>query len=85
MEITRFDWLSRFSEFFRTTESAVEPKVFNLSYRIFLGRNIETIEIMLYSYYDNNIGRWFEPRGISYLFGVIVQMKVVFRKTVVGD
>ena len=25
------------------------------------------------------------PRGISYLFGVIVQVRVVFRKTVVGD
>ena len=24
---------------------------------------------------------WFEPRGISYLFGVIVRVKVVFRKT----
>ena len=30
-------------------------------------------------------GEWFEPRGISYLFGVIVRVKVVFRKTVVGD
>ena len=30
-------------------------------------------------------GKWFEPRGISYLFGVIVRVKVVFRKTVVGD
>ena len=27
----------------------------------------------------------FEPRGISYLFGVIVRVKVVFRKTAVGD
>ena len=31
------------------------------------------------------LGKWFEPRGISYLFGVIVQVKVVFRKTVAGD
>ena len=30
-------------------------------------------------------GKWFEPRGISYLFGVIVQVRIVFRKTVVGD
>ena len=30
-------------------------------------------------------GKWFEPKAISYLFGVIVQAKVVFRKTVVGD
>ena len=30
-------------------------------------------------------GKWFEPRGISYLFGVIIWVKVVFRKTVVGD
>ena len=30
-------------------------------------------------------GKWFEPRDISYLFGVIVRVKVVFRKTVVGD
>ena len=30
------------------------------------------------------LGKWFEPRGISYLFGMIVQEKVVFRKTVVG-
>ena len=29
--------------------------------------------------------KWFEPWGISYLFRVIVQVKVVFRKTVVGD
>ena len=27
------------------------------------------------------IGKWFEPRSISYLFGVIVQVKVVFLKT----
>ena len=36
----------------------------------------------------NNIhvcGEWFEPRGISYLVGVIVRVKVVFRKTVVVD
>ena len=26
-----------------------------------------------------------EPRGISYLFGVIVRVKIVFRKAVVGD
>ena len=31
------------------------------------------------------IGKWFEPRGISYWFVVIVRVKVVFRKTVVGD
>ena len=30
-------------------------------------------------------GKWFEPRDLSYLFGVIVQVRVVFRKTVVGD
>ena len=30
-------------------------------------------------------GKWFEPRGISYRFSVIVQVRVVFRKTVVGD
>ena len=29
------------------------------------------------------IGKWFEP--FSYLFSVIVRVKVVFRKTVVGD
>ena len=32
-----------------------------------------------------HFGKWFEPRGISYLFGVIVRVKVIFRKTVVGD
>ena len=32
-----------------------------------------------------SFSKWFEPRGIGYLFGVIVQVKVVFRKTVVGD
>ena len=39
------------------------------------------------SAYDNNSehGKWFEPRGISYLFSVIVQVRVVFKKTVVGD
>ena len=26
-------------------------------------------------------GEWFEPRGISYLFSVIVRVRVVFRKT----
>ena len=30
-------------------------------------------------------GKYFEPRGISYMFGVIVWVKVDFRKTVVGD
>ena len=30
-------------------------------------------------------GKWYEPRGISYLFGMIVQVRVVFGKTVVGD
>ena len=32
-----------------------------------------------------NCGKLFEPEGISYLFGVIVRVKVVFRKTVVGE
>ena len=31
------------------------------------------------------VRKWFEPRGISYFFGVIVRVRVVFRKTVVGD
>ena len=31
------------------------------------------------------LGKWFEPRGISYWFVVNVRVKVVFRKTVVGD
>ena len=31
------------------------------------------------------ICKLFEPRGISYLLGVIVRVRVVFRKTVVGD
>ena len=35
--------------------------------------------------YNILIGKWFEPRGISYWFVVIVRVKVVFRKTVVGD
>ena len=30
-------------------------------------------------------GKWFEPRGISYQFNMIVRVKVVFRKTFVGD
>ena len=34
---------------------------------------------------QGSYGEWFEPRGISYLFGVIVRVKVVFRKTVGGD
>ena len=29
-------------------------------------------------------GKWFELRGISYLFGVIIRVKVVFGKTAVG-
>ena len=35
--------------------------------------------------YFSLIGKWFEPRGISYWFVVIVRVKVVFRKTVVSD
>ena len=34
---------------------------------------------------NRQYGKWSEPRGISYLFGVIVRVKVVFRKTIVGD
>ena len=30
-----------------------------------------------------NYGTWFEPRGISYLFSVVIQKRLVFRKTVV--
>ena len=30
-------------------------------------------------------GKWFEPRGISYLFSMIIWVRVVFRKIVVGD
>ena len=30
-------------------------------------------------------GKWFEPRGISYLFSEIVRVREVFRKTVVDD
>ena len=30
-------------------------------------------------------GKGFEPRVISYLFGLIVWVKIVFSKTVVGD
>ena len=31
-------------------------------------------------------GKWFELRGISYMFSVMVQVnEVVLRKTVVGD
>ena len=33
--------------------------------------------------YGTVYSKWFEPRGISYLFGVVVRMKVVFRQTVV--
>ena len=31
------------------------------------------------------VRKWFEPKGISYFFGVIVRVQVAFRKTVVGD
>ena len=31
------------------------------------------------------IGKWFESRSISCLSSVIVRVRVVFRKTVVGD
>ena len=34
---------------------------------------------LLCSYHS---GKWFEPRGISYLFGMIIWVRVVFRKTV---
>ena len=37
------------------------------------------------SIYIQYHGKWFEPRGISYLFGVSVRVRVVFRKTVVGS
>ena len=33
----------------------------------------------------NGLNQEFEPRGISYLFGVIVRVRVVFRKTVVVE
>ena len=29
--------------------------------------------------------KWFESRGISHLFSVIVRVRVLFRKSVVGD
>ena len=28
-------------------------------------------------------GKWFEPKGISYLFGLIVRVRLVFRTTIV--
>ena len=31
------------------------------------------------------IGKWFEPRSLSRLCGLIVRVRVVPRKTVVGD
>ena len=31
------------------------------------------------------IGKWFEPRSISYLSCVIVRVRVAFRKTIVGN
>ena len=31
------------------------------------------------------IGKWFEPRGISYWFVVIFRVRIAFRKTAVGD
>ena len=30
-------------------------------------------------------GEWFEPRSLSRLFGLIVRVRVVLRRTVVGD
>ena len=37
-------------------------------------------------HYGNKLyGKWFEPRGINYLFSVIVQVRVVFGKTVVTN
>ena len=32
-----------------------------------------------------NIGKWFEPRRLSRLCGLIVRVRVVLRRTVVGD
>ena len=31
-----------------------------------------------------NVDKWFEPRCISYWFGVIFRVRIAFRKTVVG-
>ena len=39
----------------------------------------------LYTATELTKGKRFEPRGINYIFGVIVQVKVVIKKTVVGD
>ena len=48
---------------------------------------IEVVGYETYIDYSANMlcGKWFEPRGISYLFSVMVRVRVVFRKTVVGD
>ena len=35
--------------------------------------------------YFNFIGKWFEPRSLSRLCGLIVWVRVVLRRTVVGD
>ena len=41
--------------------------------------------LKLITYQEYSYGEWFKPRSISYLFGVIVRVKVLFRKTVLGD
>ena len=56
-----------------------ELKCFWLSWLNRKNRQLNKIHSIFYS------DKWFEHRIISYLFGVIVQVKVVFRKTVVGD
>ena len=40
---------------------------------------------VFYCFFGGVNGKWFEPRGISYLFGMIFWVRVVFRKTVVSD
>ena len=35
--------------------------------------------------YSYHLGKWFEPGSISCLSCVIIHLRVVFRKTVVGD
>ena len=47
--------------------------------------NVNIIFHFLYTATELTKGKRFEPRGINYIFGVIVQVKVVIKKTVVGD
>ena len=59
-------------------------KASNIGLIILLRWLIYLIDSVVDSYISGN-GTWFEPRSLSRLCGLIVRVRVVSRRTVVGD